>query len=173
MISYQTHLPVYAETYCKVGNWRIPGAVWLAEHLIRKNHAKADLTLVTSSQLKEDLKSIGVRRIQVWQKGIDIDRFSPSFKTETMRSILSNGHPEDPLLIYVGRLGLEKRLVALKRVLEEIPNARLALVGKGPYEGQLREVFKGMNVYFAGQLTGDSLSQVLNVTCDIEELKYI
>lgn len=164
VLSYHTHLPVYAETYCKIGKMQIPGAVWLAGHLIRKCHSKADLTLVTSSQLKQDLETIGVRRIQVWQKGIDINRFSPSFKSDEMKRLLSDGHPEDPLLIYVGRLGLEKRLTALKRVLEEIPSARLAFIGKGPYEDQLKEHFKGMNVHFAGQYTGDQLSQVDRMT---------
>jgi sulfoquinovosyltransferase len=47
-----------------------------------------------------------------------------------MRSILTDGHPESPLIIYVGRLGMEKRLVALKRVLKENPSVRLAFVGK-------------------------------------------
>lgn len=35
-----------------------------------------------------------------------------------MRSRLSDGHPKDPLIIYVGRLGAEKRLRDLKGVLE-------------------------------------------------------
>ena len=48
------------------------------------------------------------------------------------RSWLTEGNPEAPLLIYVGRLGVEKRLRDLKDVLERVPNARLAIVGKGP-----------------------------------------
>lgn len=45
-------------------------------------------------------------------------RFNPKFANAEMRSRLSDGHPEDPLIIYVGRLGAEKRLRDLKGVLQ-------------------------------------------------------
>jgi len=72
----------------------------------------------------------GIERVDVWRKGVDIDRFNPSFKSDAMRSELSDGNPRAPLLLYVGRLGNEKRIKDLKAVLESIPDARLALVGK-------------------------------------------
>ena len=83
-----------------------------------------------------------------------------------MRSLLSDSHPEAPLLVYIGRLGMEKRLQGLTRILDENPTARLAFVGKGPYEEELRVIFKGYNVVFAGQYSGDKLSQArLTRTC--------
>ena len=85
----------------------------------------ADLTLVTSTELRDQLLDIGVRRVDVWQKGINVERFAPSFKSKDMRIRLSKGNPDAPLLIYVGRLGMEKRLEKLTRVLEENPKARL------------------------------------------------
>lgn len=45
-------------------------------------------------------------------------RFNPKFSNLEMRSRLSDGHPQDPVIIYVGRLGAEKRLRDLKGVLE-------------------------------------------------------
>lgn len=72
-----------------------------------------------------------------------------------MRSILSNGDVNAPLLLYVGRLGIEKRVERLKTVLDSNPTARLAIVGAGPYEVELRRIFKDSNVYFAGQLVGE------------------
>ncbi len=58
------------------------------------------------------------------------------------------------MLLYVGRLGIEKNLLQLKAVLQRNPTARLAFVGKGPAENILKEHFKDDNVYFAGQLQG-------------------
>jgi sulfoquinovosyltransferase len=75
-----------------------------------------------------------------------------------MRTRLSGGHHDAPLLVYVGRLGLEKKLANLRHVLDRNPGARLALVGEGPAEASLRQVFRGYPVHFAGQMSGDALS---------------
>jgi glycosyltransferase involved in cell wall biosynthesis len=70
----------------------------------------------------------------------------------------------------VGRLGIEKNLHLLKGVLDSFankttasksgnaPKVSLALVGHGPQENELKDLFKTYpNVHFAGQLTGSSL----------------
>jgi glycosyltransferase involved in cell wall biosynthesis len=74
-----------------------------------------------------------------------------------MRHRLTQGHPEDPLLVYVGRLSAEKGIDRIKPVLEAIPNARLALVGDGPYREELETLFAGLPVYFVGYLQGEEL----------------
>lgn len=71
-----------------------------------------------------------------------------------MRSFLSEGNPDAPLLIYVGRVGTEKKLDKLKIVLDANPGCRLAIVGKGPADQELRQYFKDYPVFFAGQMTG-------------------
>ncbi len=73
-----------------------------------------------------------------------------------MRDRLSASRPDDPLLLYVGRLGAEKKLDRLRSVLEANPGARLAIVGSGPAEESLRRHFNGLPVHFAGQLVGAS-----------------
>ena len=67
-MSYHTHLPIYAKLY--IG---IPGVISLTNWLVKVVHNFADLTLVTSPQLKRELELIGVRRVAVWQKGINIE----------------------------------------------------------------------------------------------------
>ena len=44
-------------------------------------------------------------RIEVWQRGVDTVRFNPNYRCDAMRAELSDGHPEAPLLVHVGRLG--------------------------------------------------------------------
>jgi len=83
-----------------------------------------------------------------------------------MREKLSNGNIDAPLFLYVGRLGKEKKIERLKQVLEAMPGCRLALVGKGPYEQTLRELFKDLPVVFAGEMKGEALSQAF-ASCDL------
>jgi sulfoquinovosyltransferase len=101
----------------------------------------------------------GIPRVDVWRKGIDTERFHPSFKNDDMRKQMTDGHPNDFLMVYVGRLGAEKRLKDVRSMLEKLPNARFAVVGKGPQMEELEEYFKGTKTKFMGQMSGDELSQ--------------
>ncbi len=87
--------------------------------------------------------------------------FSPKFKNNEARIRLCNGTNtvDSPLLLYCGRLGIEKNLMRLKEVLIRNPSASLFLVGKGPAENELKEYFKDYKVYFPGQLVGKPLSE--------------
>jgi len=93
---------------------------------------------------QSQLREIGCERVEVWRKGIDTDVFSPDFNVdnEEMRAKLTGGEPERPLLLYVGRLGAEKNIQMIKSVLEARPDARLAIVGGGPAEADLRKTFE-------------------------------
>lgn len=126
--------------------------------LLRFAHSRADLTLCTSPQMKEELEANGIPRVAVWRKGIDTERFHPDFKNQEMRMKMSDGHPNDYLMVYVGRLGAEKRLKDIKPMLQRMPQARLCIVGTGPAEQELKEHFEGEKVVFTGQLSGDDLS---------------
>lgn len=66
-MSYHTHLVEYAKKYVP-----IPGIQYFAHFLLR-NHNRADLTLVTSPQLAEEVAKIGIRRVDIWKKGIDTE----------------------------------------------------------------------------------------------------
>ena len=155
VMSYHTHLPSYAVNYLNF----IPGIERMSWDALRWVHSRADLTLVTSPQMQEELKSHGIPRVDVWRKGIDTERFDPKFKSDDMRSQMTDGNPDDFLMVYVGRLGAEKRLKDIKPMLEKMPNARLAVVGKGPQMEELQEYFKGTKTKFMGQMSGDALSQ--------------
>lgn len=67
IFTYHTHLPIYARDYLGF----IPGIVQLTKLVLRLVHNLADMTLVTSPQLKEELEGFGIDRVGVWRKGID------------------------------------------------------------------------------------------------------
>ena len=76
-----------------------------------------------------------------------------------MREILFGKYQNtDSLLIYVGRLSAEKQIERIKPVLDNIPGACLALVGDGPYRGQLEKIFENTKTNFIGYLSGKELA---------------
>ncbi|PSB22860.1 glycosyl transferase [filamentous cyanobacterium CCP2] len=150
--SYHTHLPKYLEHY---GLGMLEGVLW---ELLKALHNQAQINLCTSTAMQEALTSHGIERVEVWQKGVDTELFRPELASQEVRSHLSQGHPESPILLYVGRLSAEKEIDRIKPVLEAIPNARLALVGDGPYRQELEKHFEGTPTHFVGYLTGKNLA---------------
>ncbi len=76
-----------------------------------------------------------------------------------MRDLLSDGHPDEIVLLYVGRLAAEKQIQQIRAVLEQVPGTRLALVGGGPYETELAHQLAGLPVKFAGYMRGETLAK--------------
>ncbi len=150
--SYHTHLPQYLQYY---GLGMLEGFLW---ELLKLVHNQAHLNLCTSTVMVEELAQHGIQRLDLWQRGVDIETFQPSRATSQMRDHLSQGHPEDPLLLYVGRLSAEKAIQEIKPVLEAIPSARLALVGDGPHRADLETLFADTPTYFAGYMGGTTLA---------------
>ena len=119
----------------------------------------ADYSLAPSKLIQKDMLDIGVRNVGLWKRGVDPERFDPRFRNAEMRAALSNGHPDDTLLIYVGRLSGEKQLHHLKPILDALPGTRLAIVGNGPARESLEAQFVGTNTVFMGYMQGEALSQ--------------
>ncbi|GJR66920.1 sulfoquinovosyl transferase SQD2-like protein [Tanacetum coccineum] len=157
VMSYHTHVPVYIPRY--TFSWLVQ-PMWL---VIKFLHRAADLTLVPSAAIAKDLQQYKVaaaNTIRLWNKGVDSDSFHPKFHSQEMRVRLSNGEPDRPLIVHVGRIGVEKNLDFLKSsVMEKIPQARIAFIGDGPYRGDLEKLFEGMPAVFTGMLQGEELSQ--------------
>jgi sulfoquinovosyltransferase len=93
---------------------------------------------------------------------------------------MTQGNPDSFLILYVGRLGAEKRVLDLKPILDESPeDTQLCLVGAGPQEEQLRDVFNDSRAHFMGQLHGEELSRafasadILILPSDSETLGFV
>lgn len=150
--SYHTHLPEYLQHY---GLGALEGLLW---ELLKAGHNQAELNLCTSTVMVQTLTEHGIERVDLWQRGVDTETFQPDLASLEMRNRLSQGHPEDPLLLYVGRLGAEKEIDRIKPILEAIPNARLALVGDGPNRQTLEKYFADTRTHFVGYLGGQELA---------------
>ncbi len=152
LASYHTHLPEYLQHY---GLGALEGLLW---ELLKAGHNQAELNLCTSTVMVKTLTDHGIERVDLWQRGVDTETFQPDLANLEMRNRLSLGHPEDPLLLYVGRLGAEKEIDRIKPILEAIPNARLALVGDGPNRQTLEKYFAETRTHFVGYLGGQELA---------------
>ncbi|KAA0044155.1 sulfoquinovosyl transferase SQD2 [Cucumis melo var. makuwa] len=156
VMSYHTHVPVYIPRY--TFSWLVK-PMWL---VIKFLHRAADLTLVPSAAIGKDLEAERVtaaNKIRLWNKGVDSVSFHPRFRSHEMRLRLSGGEPDKPLIVHVGRIGVEKSLDFLKRIMDRLPEARIAIVGDGPYREELEKIFTGMPAVFTGMLSGEELSQ--------------
>ncbi|HLJ79740.1 MAG TPA: glycosyltransferase family 1 protein [Acidobacteriaceae bacterium] len=152
VVSYHTDLPKYLHYY-RLG--------WLEPHvwkMLRARHRRATANLCTSLPMVRQLEEHGIEEVGLWPGGVDADLFHPSRKSAEMRCRLTEGHPDRPLLLYVGRLSAEKNLESLRPVLRALPDARLALVGDGPHRKTLEEHFAGLLVHFAGFLYREELA---------------
>ncbi len=151
--SYHTHLPKYLEHY---GMGMLEPLLW---ELLKAAHNQALLNLCTSTAMVNELEEKGIQRTALWQRGVDTTNFRPELRSEKMREKLFGKYQKtDSLLIYVGRLSAEKQIERIKPVLDNIPGACLALVGDGPYRGQLEKIFENTQTNFIGYLSGEELA---------------
>ena len=150
--SYHTHLPQYIHHY---GLGSLEGVLW---ELLKALHNQAQLNLCTSTAMVQELMDHGIERVDLWQRGVDTEMFQPHLASSQMRSRLSQGHPDSPLLLYVGRVSAEKEIERIKPVLEAIPQCRLAIVGNGPHREALEAHFADTPTHFVGYLQGLELA---------------
>jgi alpha-1,6-mannosyltransferase len=84
------------------------------------------------------LRSLGVEDVQILPLGVDLADFGPDRRDpELRRSLGLEG--DQPLLIYVGRMDIEKRpdiIVEAFRKLPESLGARIVLLGQGPQKDE-------------------------------------
>ena len=124
----------------------------------------ADQVFAPSQGIRAMLEAQGVRSpIAVVPTGLDLSRFS---KESSIKSRDVLGIPRDAYLVgYVGRLAPEKNLDFLSRAvlsfLKKRSDAYFLVVGKGPSERTIRDIFGSQSmqdrVFFTGALEGDTL----------------
>jgi glycosyltransferase involved in cell wall biosynthesis len=154
--SFHTHLPRYLHHY---GLGVFESLAW---DMVRSLHNQATLNLCISNPVADELRGRGVERVAVgWRGGVDTELFNPAQRSWAMRSLLTDGHPEAPLILALGRLAAEKGLEMFSELLPAIPGARLVFVGDGPHRPVLEARFAGMPVHFTGFLSGGELASAV------------
>jgi glycosyltransferase involved in cell wall biosynthesis len=151
--SYHTDLPGYAPRY---GLGFAQGAIW---PLVRWIHNAAHVNLAPSRHTRDELLAHGVENVGLWRGGVDVEQFHPQRRCEAMRFRLTGGAPDEPVVLYAGRLSPEKNLELFEAVLDAIPEARAALVGDGPARPELERRLERRRTVFTGFLRGRELAR--------------
>lgn len=149
--SYHTDFGAYSRHY-GLGFLQSGVNGWL-----RWIHNRCQLTLCPSSYTLRSLRSSGFRRLRIWGRGVDTQRFHPRHRSDDWRQSVGQ-QPGETLLLYVGRIASEKRVDLLPEALAGLPNTRLVLVGDGPYRAELERRCAGLPVHFTGYLKGHELA---------------
>lgn len=152
--SYHTHLPKYLDYY-KVYKPAKPLLWWY----IKRNHKNADLNLVTSKAIHDELAEQGIERLDIIPRGVDVIHRHPDYRDEEMRERLTGEKPSNKLLVFIGRIAVEKEIHKLLPLLEKRPDISLAIIGDGPARTDIEKRFKGTNTVFTGFIHGEELSK--------------
>lgn len=133
--------------------------------------------IALNSAIKAHLVAMGVdvSKIEIVPNAVDTRLFSPDRKSmlETKWGI------SRPVVLFVGRLvedkGVEYLLQAFSEVAEEIPDAKLVIVGEGPQEKDLKKLQRSLGltqVYFLGSVETKFLPNIY-AGCDVFALPSI
>jgi glycosyltransferase involved in cell wall biosynthesis len=150
--SYHTELAAYARL--RTGGHLLEGAMrTLLGFFYRRPH----LVLSPSGAADRSLEQLGVpaERVTRWERGVDLQRFSPAMRDESLL-------PGELNVLYAGRLSVEKGVDLLADAFlaarARDPRLHLVIAGGGPDEARLR-MRVGEAASFLGWLEGDDLAR--------------
>lgn len=151
--SYHTHFVDYFSYF---------GLSWLEPTgwaYLKWFHNQCDMTFAPSPSAMRELQSRGIQNVDLWQRGIELDRFSPNLRDNALRRQI--GAEDKKILLFVGRLINHKDLddlVAANRILKSRGNDfKLVILGDGPMMPELRQQLP--EAYLPGFVYGDELAR--------------
>jgi phosphatidylinositol alpha 1,6-mannosyltransferase len=150
---YQTDVAGYMKRY------GLDFATTIVDAITAGIHKLATLNLAPTQDGVDRLQSLGISRVAVWGRGVDLELFSPGRRTTSAVEELRRAWaPQGERVVgYVGRLAPEKQVGRLIEVCG-IPGSRMVIVGDGPDRQELEDRFTGYPVIFTGRLSGDDLA---------------
>jgi glycosyltransferase involved in cell wall biosynthesis len=157
--TYHTAFPQYAAEL--TGDNDIEEIMWKAMIWF---YNQMDVIYVPSRATGRELaaKGLNAEKIQVYPRGVDIERFHPGKRNGIWESEYRLGKNSLKLL-YVGRISREKNLDTLVRAFRELEEAGkdidLIIVGEGPYKSEMEKQLEGSRAVFTGLLRGERLAQ--------------
>jgi glycosyltransferase involved in cell wall biosynthesis len=136
--SFTTRFPEYVSA-------RTPLPVSWGYAALRRFHAAAAVTMVSTPSLMSELQTRGFSRLRLWSRGVDTDLFHPG-------RAIDLGLPR-PIFMSLGRLAPDKNLEAFLSL--DLPGTKV-VIGEGPQAAELLGRFP--DVKFLGSMSGHRLA---------------
>ncbi len=176
------HIPYIGEYHTDLYNFSAayPGLQWLrytarSSQLASYLYRQIDMTICASTAAFQSCQELGIPNARTIPfLGIDVSTYSPNRRSRKwLEPWLSAKEKDNKILLFLGRLGFEKRVdllieafVTLKR---RQPNCSLIIAGDGPDNvvNQLKRLAQqASNIHFTGFLLGETKANVL-ASCDV------
>ncbi len=163
-VARQLRVPVIASAHTDyeqyAARYGVDWAVRAGWRYLRWFYGQSHRVLCPSRVYQEHLRSRGVTHTGIWSRGVDPNSFHPRFRSEAYRRAIGV-EPGDLLVTYIGRIAREKNLALLLEAWDLLApdrgSARLALVGRGPLEAEIRRR-EIPGVHVAGLMDGRPLA---------------
>jgi glycosyltransferase involved in cell wall biosynthesis len=136
--SYTTRFPEYISA-------RLPVPEAWSYAVLRRFHAPASVTMVSTMSLMAELGARGFTHLGLWTRGVDTELFRPERAIDLPLP--------RPLFVSVGRVAVEKNLEAFLGL--DLPGSKV-VIGEGPQLEDLRRRFP--DATFLGHLEGVELA---------------
>lgn len=136
--SYTTRFPEYISA-------RVPIPESWSYAALRRFHAAAAMTMVSTPSLMAELRRHAFRNLGMWTRGVDTELFAPE------RAVSLN--LPRPIFLNAGRVAIEKNLEAFLTL--DLPGSKV-VVGEGPQLDELQRRFP--TVTFLGLRKGADLA---------------
>jgi glycosyltransferase involved in cell wall biosynthesis len=136
--SFTTRFPEYIAA-------RVPFPLAWSYAALRRFHAPAVATMVSTPTLAAELTGRGFQRLKMWSRGVDNELFRPDRKVQL--------ELPRPIFMSVGRIAPEKNLEAFLTL--PLPGSKV-VIGEGPQEADLRARFP--HAHFLGCMGGERLA---------------
>jgi glycosyltransferase involved in cell wall biosynthesis len=153
--TYHTAFPQYVRMFTE--DTSMEEAAW---RYMRWFYGQMDAIYAPSRSTAADLVEHGIDRakVVVHPRGVDAERFQPGRRNGFFEHM---GIARNFKLLYVGRVSREKGLDVLAEAFRLVhahrPDARLVVVGDGPYLEEMRAQLVGLPAVFTGYLRGQDL----------------
>ena len=161
------NVPVIASLHTRFESYLDYYGLWFLATVVQRHlrsfYCRSDLVLAPNQPLADLLRVSGLSdRVRIWGRGVDHELFSPAQRDMEWRR--TNGWRDNEVIIlFLGRLVVEKGLKTFVRVVEEIRErgypVRPLIVGDGPARRWMESELPDTS--FTGHLEGPELARAV------------